>query len=45
MAKMWCPLCAITGAKETKPGLCIHQKVMLGLIVIIAVVVIIKLLA
>lgn len=44
MAKM-CPVCAITGAKETKKGLCIHQKMMLGLMMIIAVVVIVKLLA
>ena len=40
MAKM-CPVCSIQGVKEGKKGLCIHQKLMLGMMSMAAAVVII----
>lgn len=42
MAKM-CPVCAVSGANHEKRGMCIHQKMMLGMMMILAVVVIVKL--
>ncbi len=42
MAKM-CPVCSIQGGKEEKKGLCIHQKLMLGMMVVAAGVVIVAL--
>ncbi|MEE9202197.1 MAG: hypothetical protein V3U31_03245 [Dehalococcoidia bacterium] len=40
MAKM-CPVCAVQDVKEEKKGLCIHQKLMLGMMAMAAAVVII----
>lgn len=40
MAKM-CPVCSIQGVKEGKKGLCIHQKLMLGMMAVAAVVIVI----
>jgi hypothetical protein len=42
MAKM-CPVCSIQGVKEEKKGLCIHQKLMLGMMAMAVVVVVIVL--
>ena len=39
MAKM----CPMSGCKD-KPGMCIHEKMMIGLVIIVVIVIVVKLL-